>query len=237
MYKEKKILAIIPARGGSKGIPHKNIKKIAGKPLIFWTIEEAKRCASLDKIIVSTDDNKIADISRGYGIEVPFLRPKALSRDSSSSVDLVLHAIRYFESKGDKFDIFVLLQPTSPLRMHYDIGGALETLFRKKASGVVSLSEVKSHVLLSNKLPKNGCMKDFPPAHTGYKPRQNLPKVYGPNGAIYLGFVGYIKKHKKFYGSKTFAYLMDRGRSVDIDDILDFKLAEALLNERKKPNR
>jgi CMP-N-acetylneuraminic acid synthetase len=125
---KNKIIAIIPARGGSKGLPRKNIKLLLGKPLVAWTIEQAKNSKYVNKVVVSTEDKEIAEISRGYGAEVPFLRPKELARDDSPTIDAILHALNWFEESGEYFDIVVLLEPTSPLRDVEDKDKCVEIL-------------------------------------------------------------------------------------------------------------
>lgn len=234
MIKGKKILAIIPARGGSKGIPHKNIKLIEGKPLIAWTIKAARMSRYIDKVIVSTDDTKIASVSKKYKAEVPFLRPKRLALDSSPTIEAVIHAINFLEKKDNDFDIIVLLQPTSPLRMRYDIDNAIKLLFRKKAEAIVSVTEAFIYPQWVNTLPANGCMKNFLSPQTANMNRPDLSKHFQLNGAVFVAFVDYVKKHRGFYGSKTFAYIMPKERSVDIDDILDFKFVEALLKNQNE---
>lgn len=234
MYKNKKILAVVPARGASKGLPKKNVKHLLNKPLIAWTIDAAKGSKYIDKTIVSTDDQNIAKVSRRYGIEIPFLRPKMLSRDSSSSVDVVIHAIKFFKNKGINFDIYVLLQPTSPLRKHNDIDDAIKTLFKKNAKAVISVTEASFPPLWTNTLPRDGSMRNFLPSKIVNRNRQSLPKFFQPNGAVFTGFVDYLSEKKAFYGDKTFAYIMPKDRSVDIDDIIDFKLAELLLKSSRE---
>jgi len=229
MYKEKTILGLIPARGGSKGLPRKNIRPLLGKPLIAWTIEQALASKYLDMVIVSTDDEKIAEISRKYGAELPFMRPKKLATDEARGIDVVLHAMDQIEENDKPYDLLILLQPTSPLRTSEDIDKAIELLFLKKAQTIVSVCEVDHHPYWSNILPKNGCMKDFIKAEIMNKNRQELPVFYRLNGAIYLAYWDYLKEQKSFLGKETFAYIMLQERSIDINKEIDFKLAEALM--------
>jgi len=230
MYNNNKIIGIIPARGGSKGIRKKNIVDLAGKPLIAYTIEQAKGSKYIDKIIVTTDDEEIADISRSLGAEVPFSRPKALATDEAKGIDVVLHAITWFDSNEESFDIVMMLQPTSPLRLSEDIDKAIEVLFLKNAMAIVSVCKSEHHPLWSNTLPEDSNMKNFINPEYMNKNRQELPVFYRLNGAIYLSFCNYMKDRKSFYGENTFAYIMPEERSIDIDNMLDFKLAELLLN-------
>ena len=231
MYKGKTILGLIPARGGSKGLPRKNIKPLLGKPLIAWTIEQALASKYLDKVVVSTDDEEITKISKKYGAEVPFMRPKELAEDNAKGIDVVLHAMDWVKENDTRkqYDLIMLLQPTSPLRTKEDIDKAIELLFLKEAKAIVSVCEVDYHPLWSNTLPEDGCMKNFIRQEIMNKNRQELPLFYRLNGAIYLAYCDYIKEQKSFFGEKTFACIMARERSIDIDNEIDFKLTEILI--------
>ena len=229
MYRDKTILAVIPARGGSKRLPYKNIKPLLGKSLIVWTIEQANKSKYLDKIIVSTDSPKITKVARRYNAEVPFQRPKKLSKDNVPLFDVVIHALEFYKRKGINFDMAVILQPPCPMRIAKDIDGAIEYLFKKKAKAIISVCEAFHHPLWMNILSPDGCMKDFLARSTRGKNSQYLPKYFQLNGAIFLGFVDYIKKNKSYYGKETYAYIMPKEKSLEIDDIVDFKLVEALL--------
>ena len=233
MYKGKNILGLIPARGGSKGLPRKNIKPLLGKPLIAWTIEQALASKYLDKVIVSTDDKEIADISKKYGAEIPFMRPRELAEDNAKGIDVVLHAINWIKenNKQKHYDLIMLLQPTSPLRKSDDIDKAIELLFLKETQAIVSVCEVDHHPLWANTLSEDGCMKDFIRKEIMNKNRQELPKFYRLNGAIYLAYCNYIKEQKGFFGKKTFTYIMPRERSIDIDSEIDFKMAELIIKK------
>ena len=234
MYKSKKILAIITARGGSKGIPGKNIKSFLGKPLLSWTIREAKKSRYLDKVIVSTDSPAIAAVASKFGADVPFLRPHALARDCATQMDVVIHALTFFKERYIDFDVVVVLQPTSPLREYIDIDRAIEMLFKKNAEAVISVCEAFTTPCWMNVLPTSGCMNNF--LGTGFKskPRQRLSRYFQLNGAVYAGFIKHIVKHKSFHGKRTFAYIMPKERSIDIDDMFDFQCAQALLEKRLK---
>jgi N-acylneuraminate cytidylyltransferase/CMP-N,N'-diacetyllegionaminic acid synthase len=229
MYKNKKFLAIIPARGGSKGIKNKNIVELKGKPLISYTIEEAKKCGIFDKIIVSTDSPEIAKISEKYGAEVPFLRPKKLAIDTASTVDVILHALDYFKAESEHYDYFVLLQPTSPLRKAEDILNAINLLFEKDADSIVSVCEVEHSPLFCNTLPEDLSLSNFIKKELRNKRRQDLPKYYRINGAIYISKIETFLKIKDFYEGKSYAYIMPIERSIDIDNVIDLKLAELLM--------
>jgi len=233
MKNNEKILALIPARGGSKGLPRKNIKPLLGKPLIAWTIEQAKNSKYIDRIVVSTDDEEIAEISRKYGAEVPFLRPKELARDDSPTIDAIMHAINWFEERGEFFDILVLLQPTSPLRTTEDIDNAIKLFLNdKEALSLVSVKENEHSPFWSLKIEDKFLNPLFGEEYFK-KRRQELPKSYMPNGAIFISYIDILKKYKTFYTPKTIAYVMSPERSVDIDNEFDFLLAEFILKNKK----
>lgn len=235
MINNKKVIALIPARSGSKGLLDKNIKLLNGKPLIAYSIIEASKSKYIDKIIVSTDSEKIAEISRKYRAEIPFIRPTNLANDSAKGIDVVLHAVKYLQSNKQYFDILVLLQPTSPLRTNVDIDCSIEYLtenpFRK---AVISVCKVDHNPLWSNTLPDDLNMKNFIRENVKNKNRQDLPQYYRLNGAIFCAYLDYIIEKKSFISENTFAYIMPRNRSIDIDDEIDFKLAEIIMfNENK----
>ena len=234
MYKEKSILALIPARGGSKGLPRKNIASLLGKPLIAWTISEALSSKYLDGVIVSTEDEEIARIAKKYGAEIPFKRPKHLACDTSKGIDVVLHAIDWFNKKGNRYDLLMLLQPTSPLRTVEDIDRAVEYFFAKQGDVVVSVCEAEHSPLWTNILPDDMCMQKFINLKSSGLNRQDLPKHYRLNGAIYLSFCDHLQRNKSFFGKGTFAYIMPQESSVDIDSNFDFNLAEFILSRRLK---
>lgn len=226
------IIAIIPARGGSKEIPHKNVRNLCDKPLIAWTIEQGLKCKYLDKIIVSTDDHHISEISKQFGAQVPFLRPKEISKDDSSTVDAVIHALNYYEINKYKVDIVVILQPTSPLRTSEDISMALKIFFENKdADSVVSVSKCNHSPYWSLKIENKFLKANFGDKYLNLR-RQDLPDLFLPNGAIYISSKNNIQKNKGFFGKRTMPYVMPYERSIDIDSIIDLKLAEILLGER-----
>lgn len=227
----KKIIGIIPARGGSKGLPRKNILPLLGKPLIAWTIEQANSSKYLEKVFVSTDDEEIAKISKNYGAEVPFIRPKELATDDAKGVDVVMHAIEWLEMNNNFYDLIMLLQPTSPLRTTEDIDNTIELLFSKKAKAIISVCEAEHHPSWTNILPPDDCMKNFLRPEIMNKNRQELPIFYRLNGAIYLAYCCYLKTLRSFFGEETYAYKMHRGSSIDIDNDVDFKFAEFLLEK------
>ena len=235
MINGKSVLAIIPARGGSKGLPGKNIKELCGKPLIAWTIKQAKSCSDIDRIVVSTDDREIAEVAKKYGAEVPFMRPAELASDPATTVDVISHAINWLKEHEDyRPEYILLMQPTSPLRSSEDTGGVIGMLKDKDAKAVVSVCETDQHPWWSNILPEDDNMKAFLRLEILNKRRQDLPVFYRLNGAIYLADTDYLYEYNGFLGPNTFAYKMPRTRSVDIDSDLDFKLAKLLFEEKKK---
>ncbi len=234
MINGKSVLAIIPARGGSKGLPGKNKKKLCGKPLIAWSIEVAETCSAIDRVVVSTDDDKLVDVVKKYGAESPFERPAELANDTASTINVIFHTIDWLRDHQDfRPEYILLLQPTSPLRTVEDIEGTIQTLKDKDARAVVSVCETDHHPWWSNILPEDGNMKDFLRPDILNKRRQDLPVFYRLNGAIYLADTDYLYECNGFLGPDTFAYKMPKNRSVDIDSDLDFKLANLLMEKQK----
>lgn len=226
-----KILAIIPARGGSKRLPRKNILDLGGKPLIAWTIEAALKSSFITDVIVSTDDLEIAAVSEKYGAEVPFLRPLDLSNDTASSIDVVKHSISYMkEFKGKEYDFILLLQPTSPLRSINDIDYAVEEMIEKKADSIISMCECEHPPVWSNTLPDDLSIVNFDRKEYLNVRSQDIPIYYRYNGAIYISRVKRLIDESSFYfNTNSFAYIMPQERSIDIDSQLDFKIAELLI--------
>lgn len=233
---KEKNLAIIPARSGSKGIKDKNIKELNGKPLIAYTIEVARKSKIFEDIVVSTDSEKYADISKKYGALVPFLREEKLSGDQASSLDVILDVLEKMKQLGKEYDTLILLQPTSPLRTEEDLKQAYEFYLEKKASAVVSVCEMEHSPLWANTLPLSKKIDNFL-RDIGNKNRQQLEKYYRINGAIYIVNVEYFKKYKNFYQEDSYAYIMSRENSIDIDEEIDFKIAEYLIKEKEKNDK
>ncbi|MEO6410737.1 MAG: acylneuraminate cytidylyltransferase family protein [Burkholderiaceae bacterium] len=222
-----KTFALIPARGGSKGISRKNVKTIAGKPLIVWTIEAALRSTGLDAVVVSTDDAEIADVACRAGAQVPFMRPAALAQDDTPGLAPVLHAL----DELSQFDAVLLLQPTSPLRDTTDIEACLRLARERDSPSVVSVSEPDAHPSWIYRLTEHGTLEALVPA-LAVSRRQDLAPVFALNGAIYFAQKHWLRSTRKLVTEQTLAYVMDRERAIDVDTPLDWKLAELLLNER-----
>lgn len=227
------MIAIIPARGGSKELPGKNIKIINGKPLIAWTIETALSSNYIKDIIISTDDKKIASIAESYGGKVPFLRPSELAQDNSKAID---NYICTLEKLHDDFnfveDEFIVLHPTSPLRLTDDIDSAIELFYKKRAESVISVTKLKHPIQWMVRINKNKTLYSFFDKDLLEKNRQEFSKVYIPNGAIYILKYSLIKEKHTYYSARTYAYIMPPERSIDIDNSLDFEIAELLLRKQ-----
>lgn len=228
-----KNIAIIPARSGSKGLKDKNIKLLDGKPLMAYTIEAAKASGQFDVIHVSTDSERYAEIAGNCGADVPFLRDQDLAGDTAGTWDVLRAVLRKYEDLGKQFDMVTLLQPTSPLRDAEDIKGACELFEKKDADSVVSVCMTEHSPLLCNTLDGNLSMKDFIDMEKVGR-RQGLPDYYRLNGAIYIQKVPLMMEGATLYGDKSYAYVMKKEKSVDIDDAFDFLMAEAVVKSGKK---
>lgn len=229
MYKGKKVLAIIPARGGSKRLPGKNIKKLVNKPLINWTIEAAVKSEVFDEIMVNTDDKTIAEIALEAGATIPFIRKKELATDKASSLDVVKDTISFYRSISKEFDIVVLLQPTSPLRDDIDIINSINCFIEKKAASVLSVCEVDHPVQWCNTLTTKLSMDNFIRSEYKGLRSQDLGIHYRLNGAIYIWDCRKFQDSNEAIISPSFASIMDRKHSIDIDVELDFSIAEVII--------
>ncbi|MCG6167602.1 acylneuraminate cytidylyltransferase family protein [Leptospira sp. FAT2] len=230
MLANQKVLAIVPARAGSKRIPNKNTVEIEKKPLIVWSLEAAKKSRYIDKIVISTDDPKIISIAKEIGIEIPFIRPKELSEDSTPTIDVLKHVIQFMRERGEVFDLIILLQPTSPLRTHEDIDAALEEMLSKSANSIISVNEMDHPVEWINTLPSDLSMVNF--LKNKEKRSQEYLKQYRLNGAIYISkTLPLLEQNTFFQSEKTYAFIMEPDKSIDIDTPYDLKIASLLLKE------
>ena len=227
-------LAIIPARSGSKGLKDKNIKFLNEKPLLAYTIETAKKSGLFNEIMVSTDSEKYAEIAKQHGANVPFLRSEKLSNDTASSWDVVKDVIGRYKELGLEFETVALLQPTSPLRTSSDIIQGYKIFQEKYANFVVGVCEMDHSPLWSNTLPNDGSMENFIKPEVVGLPRQSIPTYYRINGALYIIKVDYLMKFTNIYADKSFATVMKKENSIDIDDQIDFTIAEVLLSQCNK---
>jgi CMP-N,N'-diacetyllegionaminic acid synthase len=218
--------ALITARGGSKGIPRKNIKFMAGKPLIVWTIEAALRSSLLSEVVVSTDDPEIAEVARQAGAQIPFMRPAELAQDQTPGLDPVLHALDQLK----QYDSVLLLQPTSPLRTTGDIDGCLNLVAQKNALSVVSVTEAAIHPYRTYRLNADQTMARYIDA-APIALRQDLPAAYALNGAMYFAEANWLRRSGSLVNAETLAYEMSIEHSVDLDTPIDWKFAELLLKE------
>ena len=227
MISGKKVLGIITARGGSKGIPDKNIYPLGGKPLIAWTIEAAKQSKYLDKLILSSDSEKIIKVALEFGCEVPFVRPSELSIDTTPGIDPVLHALDAIE---EEFDYVVLLQPTSPLRNSDDIDGCIEKAVNSTGFCVSVTKPSKSPYWM---FTLGDSDKLMPLLKSEATRRQDLPLAYALNGAAYVAQVEKLKEENAFLTPSTTAFIMPKERSIDVDDKIDIMLCQLLLEQEK----
>ena len=236
MYKDKKILAVIPARGGSKGLPGKNIKLWNRKPLLAWTILQAQKCDLIDEILVSTEDAEIAEIARNYGSPPPFLRPKELAQDESPISEAIIDALDQYEKLGKSFDFIALLEPTSPLRGEEDFAGAIIKLIDfQKADSLVSVGEVHmEHPLIIKKIDKEGFVIPYIENTTAIYQRQQADKAYFPYGVVYICKVVVYKDLKTFYTPKTIPFMIERWQNFEVDDQIDFSLTEYIEKLKNK---
>lgn len=219
MINNNKVLGIIPARGGSKGIPRKNIKLLAGKPLIAWTIEEAKKSQYLDRLILSSEDTEIITTAKSWGCEAPFVRPAELARDDTPGIEPVIHALHQL---GEHYDYVVLLQPTSPLRTVEDIDGCIRYCFQEGAPACVSVSLIDKHPYWMYTLDEHHRLYPLFPVAQSIQRRQDLPPLYIENGAVYVAQKDFLLNRKSFTTEETLAYIMPPERSWDIDNESDF---------------
>lgn len=227
-----KILSIIPARGGSKGLPGKNIKDLVGKPLIAWTIEASLNSEYITKTIVSSDDDEILEVSQKFGAEV-IKRPYVLAQDTTPTEPVIEDVLANIEDIGS-YEYLILLQPTSPLRNEKDIDKAIELLFHKQASGLISVVEIDNKVLKAFINNEAGYLEGISNNVYPFMRRQDLPSVYMPNGAIYIIKTEEFIKSKKLFTEQTISYLMSKEKSIDIDTHADLEALRQLFYRNDK---
>lgn len=233
MYNDKKILGIIPARGGSKGILDKNITQICGKPLIAYSIEEALKSKYIDKVIVSTDSEKIKQVSLKNGAEVPFIRPNELSNDTAKTIDVVIHSLDFFKNNKEEYDYVVLLQPTSPLRKCEDIDNAIEKIMHLGGESLVSVCEVDQNPILMRTIEDNKFHEIIKFEGDNLR-RQELSTYYIFNGAIYINTVEMLYNEKCFFNNDTIPFIMEKNKSIDIDEPLDIIIVESIMKREQR---
>jgi CMP-N,N'-diacetyllegionaminic acid synthase len=218
MIGHRKVLALVPARGGSKGLPGKNILPVEGRPLLAWTIDAARAARVIDRIVLSSDDEDIMAAARACGCEVPFRRPSALATDTATSIDVVIHALDQLPG----YEIVVLLQPTSPLRTAVDIDAAAEKLAASGAPACVSVRTAEETPYWMYFLGTNDSLRAVIETPDGITRRQDLPSVYTLNGAIYFADTQWLRRTRTFVTRETVGYVMPPERSLDIDTRADF---------------
>ena len=229
MFQNKKILAIIPARGGSKGVPRKNIRLAGGKPLISWIIEAAQKSVYIDRLIISSDDDEIIQVAQKCGCEVPFIRPYELAQDNSSISDVVLHALNQVPG----YDYVMVLQPTSPLTIEDDIDGCIKLCISSGYKSVVSVTEPTKSPYWMFKMGPSNQLEPILGKKYLQKRRQDLPSAYIPTGAVYIAECIWFLQNKSFYSKMTSGYIIPLKRSLDVDTKNDFELFEFYSKKRK----
>ncbi|GGD84777.1 acylneuraminate cytidylyltransferase family protein [Planktosalinus lacus] len=236
MNQKPNILAVIPARGGSKGIPGKNIKLLGGKPLLQYTVEAVRESSLLSRVILSSEDTAIIEVAKSLGVEVPFVRPAQLAIDNSGSLEVVQHALAFFKEKGEFFDAVCLLQPTTPFREKGSIDEALQQFINRGVDSLVSVREVPAeynpHWVFE--ADEEGCLHSATGDRDIIKRRQELPKAYFRDGSIYLTKTDVILQQNSLYGN-SIGYVVSKGkRYVNLDTLADWERAEDLINESLK---
>ncbi|TRZ96023.1 acylneuraminate cytidylyltransferase family protein [bacterium] len=236
MYKNRKILGFIPARGGSKGLPRKNIRSLLGKPLLSWTIEQANKSRYFDRVIISTDDQEICSVAKSFRGDVPFLRPKALATDKSQTIDAIIHAVDFLKKEGQIYDYLALIEPTSPLRKDGDLDRAVKKLIdnEKIADALVSVGEIHmEHPCIVKKI-KKGFVVPYVLTKRNIVRRQDLDKAFFPYGVIYVAKLDRLLETRTFYQKRTIAYEIERWQNYEIDDLVDFVCIESILSVKNK---
>jgi len=230
MINGRRVIAIIPARGGSKGLPGKNIRMLCGKPLIAWSIEKALKSRCLDTVLVSTDSAEIADVARSFGAEVPFLRPAELATDHASTYEVIRHALADCARRGQQFEYTVLLEPTSPLREDDDIDRMLDRLDRGSADfdSIVSVGEVMHHPAIMKRLSGER-LDPFVAELSAATRRQDNAPAYFPFGVAYMAKSAALLEHNTFYMPRCLAFPLRRYQNYEIDDLYDWLCVQAVM--------
>lgn len=240
MIGDKRVLALIPARSGSKGLPDKNIRMLGGKPLLAWPISAARASRYVDRIVLSTDSVEYAMLGEAFGAEVPALRPAELAADTSPSIDFIVHMVETLKETDDDYDLLVLLEPTSPLTEGSDIDRALEMLVAGlpdvvSAVGVARMETI--HPAFALKRDDRGIISPISGGSFGVLPRrQDLPSVFHLDGSFYISTIPAILERKTFCHDQTLGIETDKSKSYEVDDLLDFVCIEAILNHRSSKN-
>jgi CMP-N,N'-diacetyllegionaminic acid synthase len=227
------LLALILARGGSKGLPGKNVRVLRGKPLIAWSIEAAQASKYVSSIVVSTDSDDIAAVAERFGAEVPFRRPPELATDTATSIDAILHALDWLGARGRNFDYLALLEPTSPLREARDIDQALEKLKASSAQAIVSVCKAASiHPAFMYRLGSGGSLTPYLTDTGNHVRRQDIEPIYFLDGTIYIARSATFRQLKSFYHNQTIGFEVPKWKSPEIDDEIDYLHVEAIMKQR-----
>lgn len=232
MIDGKSILAVIAARGGSKGLPRKNVLDVGGKPMVAWSVEAAKQSRYIDRLVLSSDDDEIIAVARDHGCEVPFGRPPELAEDDSSIYHALFHAT---DNLDQVYDYIVLLQATSPLRVAADIDGCIEQCINNNAPACVSIVSPAKSPYWSFRLDDEDCLEPLLPPPASTNRRQTLPPAYAVNGAVYVARIDWLREHGNFIvDGETRGYVMPDDRSLDVDTALDLTFVRAVIAEQTK---
>lgn len=233
MYKDKKILAVIPARGGSKGIPSKNIFNVGGQPLIKYTIDCAKNSKYLDRAVISTDSLEIKRVAEEYGGDVPFMRPAELALDTSKTIDCIVHAVNSLKEMGEEYDYVMIIQNTVPLRKGWHVDESIEKIVDSNERSLVSVTEVEQHPILMRTLNEDGILKNLLPMSSTMR-RQDFPKFYKVDGAIAIQKIDEEFNLNTSINDGKLAYIMESKYSIDIDNYIDIKVIEYYLEKERE---
>ncbi len=236
MINQKRVLALVPARAGSKGLPNKNIRPLHGKPLLAWPVEAARASRYVDRVVISTDDAHYAELARQAGADAPFLRPADLASDTAPSIGFILHALDTLEQDGDRYDYLILLEPTSPLTEASDIDRALEQLDagRAHADAIVGVSAlVSTHPAFAVRIAGEGVIAPYAVPSFGQMPRrQDTEPLFSLDGSLYASSVEALRRERGFCHARTLPYVTPRHKSLEVDDLIDFICIEAILAQR-----
>ncbi len=234
MIDGKSVIAIVPARGGSKGLPGKNTREICGRPLLAWSVRAGLKSRYVDEVIVSTDSEDIAQVALKAGAKVPFLRPSELAQDTSTSFDVIAHALDHYKKLGTQFSYITLLEPTSPMTTSEDVDQALEKLVRhKSATSIVGVCKTESqNPAFLVKISETGLISGYQQTDMPVLRRQDIPDVYFFEGSLYISEIPFLLERKSFYHHRTLACKFPKWKSFEIDDIDDFTIVEALMKQK-----
>ena len=226
-----RVLAVIPARGGSKGIPGKNLRRVLGRQLVSWTIRQALNSALISDICLSSDHPGIVQVAEGEGLDVPFIRPSWLAEDDSLTSDVIVHALDFYAKSGKNFDYVTLLEPTSPLRKRYDLDLALGLLFDNSDShdAVVSVAQFRDHPQIAMRIQDNGLLTPYFEAEWKPTRRQDLDRAYFPFVVIHASKVETFREFRTFYQSRTLPYVLEPWQAHEVDEVDDLIRVEAMM--------